>query len=429
MAGCDNISLLRIMATLVTETNQGLPDAAALSAWIIQQGLDGNSAESVFSGFCTQLHASGMVIQRGLCAMRVLHPLHMGSGLIWRRGVAGVEQEIYSAENASTDLWERSTLKVMVDDGEPELRRRILGPEAGEEFPILENFRQEGATDYFGMICGYAIESANEERFGVVFTWTTDRDSGFSDAELDFLREILPALALTLRVSATRRFAQAVAEAYLGRDAARRVLSGEIQRGHVETVSAVLIYSDLCGFTAMSDRMGQHELVELLNDYLACMAEPVEARGGQVLKFMGDGMLATFELSPDGGAEARAETGVAALAAAMDALARVAELNQTRRAAGQPTMALNVALHLGEVAYGNVGSPTRLDFTVIGPAVNEVSRLEGMCDPLERHLLISEAFANAIPEDGPQLLPLGRHGLRSVREPVRLFTVEEIPEA
>ncbi len=319
MAGRDNISLLRIMATLVKETNQGLPDAQALRAWIIQQGLDGNSADTVFGGFC---------------AMRVLHPLHMGSGLIWRRGVEGVEEEIYSAENASTDLWERSTLKVMVDDGEPELRRRILGPEAGEEFPILENFRQEGATDYFGMICGYAIESANEERFGVVFTWTTDRDGGFSDAELDFFREILPALALTLRVSATRRFAQAVAEAYLGRDAARRVLNGEIQRGHVETVSAVLIYSDLCGFTAMGDRMGQHELVELLNDYLACMAEPVEARGGQVLKFMGDGMLATFELSLNGDAEARAETGVAALAAAMDALARVAELNQPRRGAG-----------------------------------------------------------------------------------------------
>ena len=112
--------------------------------------------------------------------------------MIWRRGVEGVEEEIYSAENASTDLWERSTLKVMVDDGEPELRRPILGPEAGEEFPILENFRQEGATDYFGMICGYAIESANEERFGVVFTWTTDRDGGFSDAELEFFERYCP---------------------------------------------------------------------------------------------------------------------------------------------------------------------------------------------------------------------------------------------
>ena len=114
--------------------------------------------------------------------------------------------------------------------------------------------------------------------------------------------------------------------------------------------------------------------------------------------------------------------------AALDALAHVSELNETRRAAGQPTMALNFALHLGEVAYGNVGSPLRLDFTVIGPTVNVVSRLESMCDPLERHLLISEAFAAAIPAGGPELLPLGRHGLRSVREPVRLFTVDAQPE-
>ncbi len=340
-----------------------------------------------------------------------------------------MEEEIYSDANVWAELWQRSTPKVMVDDGEPELRRRILGLEAGEEIPILKNFRQEGATDYFGMVCGYAIENANEQRFGVVFTWTTDRESGFRDAELDYLRSILPTLALTLRVAANRRFAQAVADAYLGHDAARRVLSGEIKRGHIETVSAVLIYSDLCGFTALGDRMDRRELVDLLNEYLTRMAEPVEARGGQVLKFMGDGMLGTFELPAEGGAAARGATTVGALEAALDALARVLEFNETRRAAAQPTMALNVALHLGEVAYGNVGSPLRLDFTVIGPTVNVVSRLESMCDPLERHLLISEAFAAAIPEGGPELLPLGRHGLRSVREPVRLFTVGALPES
>ncbi len=416
------------MATLVHDTPGGLPDAEALGRWVVRQGLKGSTAEAVFDGFCGRLYAGGMQIQRGLCAMRVLHPLYKGFGLIWRRGVEGVREEIYSVANATPGDWERSTLKVMVDDGAPELRRRILGPEAGEEFPILEEFRQEGATDYFGMICGFAVESANEQRFGVVFTWTTDRDGGFSDGELDFFRNMLPTLALTLRVAANRRFAQAVADTYLGRDAARRVLSGEIERGHVHTLSAVLIYSDLCGFTALGDRLGRRQLVDLLNDYLACMAEPVEARGGQVLKFMGDGMLGTFELPAQGGAAARGATSVAALAAAQDSLARVSELNNERRAADQPTMALNVALHLGEVAYGNVGSPTRLDFTVIGPAVNEVSRLEAMCDPLERHLLISEAFAEAIPTGGPALLPLGRHGLRSVREPVNLFTVEKLPE-
>jgi len=161
MAARDNISLLRIMATHVQDAKPGLPDAAALGAWLVRHGLEGSTAEAVFDGFCTQLSAGGMAIQRGLCAMRVLHPLYKGFGLIWRRGVDGVKEETYTAVNATPGTWERSTLKVLVDDGVPELRRRILGPEAGEEFPILEDFRQEGATDYFAMVCGFAVEAAN----------------------------------------------------------------------------------------------------------------------------------------------------------------------------------------------------------------------------------------------------------------------------
>ncbi len=324
------------MATLVSETERRLPDHEALARWIVEQGLQGNTAEVVIEGFCTRLSADGIQIQRSLCATRVLHPLYKGFGLIWRRATGRVEEETYTSGNANPRVWERSTFKVMADDGEPEVRRRILGPEAGEEFPILEDLRQEGATDYFGMICGYAVESVNDQRFGIIFSFSTDRAGGFSDAELDFFRAILPTLALTLRVAVNRRFAQAVADAYLGRDAARRVLSEEIERGHVETVSAVLFYSDLCGVTALGDRMDRHELVELLNEYLACMAEPVEARGGQVLKFMGDGMLGTFELPGEGGAKARGETGLAALESALDALTRVSELNDERRAAGRP---------------------------------------------------------------------------------------------
>ncbi len=203
--------------------------------------------------FCTRLTEDGIELQRGLCAMRVLHPLYKGFGLIWRRAKGAVEEEIYSGDRVNPEIWQRSTFKVMVDDGEPEVRRRLLGPEAGEEFPVLEDFRQEGATDYFAMICGYAVE-ANKRRFGVVFTFTTGREGGFSDAELDLFRSILPTLALTLRVAVNRRFTQAVADAYLGRDAARRVLNGEIERGHVGTVSAMLFYCDLCGFTALGDR-------------------------------------------------------------------------------------------------------------------------------------------------------------------------------
>lgn len=174
----------------------------------------------MFEGFSAHLAAGGIQIQRGCCAIRVLHPLYQGFGLVWRRGVDGVEEEIYTAANSTADVWQHSTLKVMVDDGEPELCRRIHVPEPGEEFPILENFCQEGATDYFGMICDFAIEAANEQRLGVVFTWTPGRDSGFGDIELDFPTATLPTLTLTHRVATNPRFAQAVADAYFGHDAA-----------------------------------------------------------------------------------------------------------------------------------------------------------------------------------------------------------------
>ena len=168
------------------------------------------------------------------------------------------------------------------------------------------------------------------------------------------------------------------------------------------------------------------DLLAMLDDYLDAMARPVLEQGGAVLKFLGDGVLAVFEITDDD-----AECHVACrqgLAAGRAAFAAVDTLNRARGPAGRPVMEMDLALHIGDVLYGNVGAEGRLDFTVIGPAVNEVSRLEAMCDPLERHLLISEAFADALPGDGPRLLPLGRHGLRSVREPVSLFTVEEIPE-
>lgn len=418
------------MATVKTDIAPVSVDREALVDWLIDQGLKGNPSGPIFQEFCDRLLAGGMPIHRGFCAMRLIHPLYKGFGHIWRRDKGELAEEMYGGEGGTNDpeAWARSPLKVLVEDGVPELRRRVTGPEVGEEFPMLEDLRQEGATDYFGLICGFAIDSNYEGGFGIVTTWTTDRPGGFSDAELDFLRSIMPPLALAMRVAANRRFATSVAAAYLGQDAGARVLAGEIERGHVRSISAVLLFGDLSGFTKLGDKMPRDQLVHMLNDYLACMAEPVEAHGGQVLKFMGDGMLSTFELPADGSKAERAATCQAALEAAMESLARVSALNAERREKGEPVMPLNIALHLGDVMYGNVGSKTRLDFTMVGPAVNEASRMETMCNALERHLLISQAFADALPEGGNELLPLGRHGLRSVREPVHLYTMENVPE-
>jgi len=416
------------MATSLRELSPYPTEATSeLRDWIVEQGLLGVESEKIFEGFSERLVHLGVPIARAYSAMRVLHPLYAGFGLIWRAGEKGVTEERYGASPVVSEAWLKSPIRPLAEGRVPELRRRLIGPEAGQEFPILDEFRQQGATDYYATRAGYGFEGKYEENRGIVFTWWTKRASGFNDGDLDVLRTLVGPLALALRVAANRRLAVGLASAYLGQDAGRRVLSGDIKRGKANTIAAVLLYGDLRGFTRLADAVPRDELIEMLDDYLECMAVPVEAHGGQVLKFMGDGMLGTFELKQGEGVKEQGEDCVAALKAALEAHGRVEALNRDRAAAGKPVMTLDLALHLGEVLYGNVGSPTRLDFTVVGPAVNEVSRLETMCEALDRGLIISRAFKDAMPADAPPLLPLGRYGLRSVRDPVELFTVETIP--
>ena len=213
-----------------------------------------------------------------------------------------------------------------------------------------------------------------------------------------------------------------VVAAYLGADAGRRVLGGEVDRGNVDVLDAVLFFCDLRGFTALSDGMDRHLLIALLDDCFDAIAGPIADQGGQVLKFMGDGLLATFSL--DDGDDPAAICG-RALTAAGAALAAVARINAPRRAAGEPVMDLDIALHQGEVVYGNVGARDRLDFTVIGPAVNEASRMEQMCDRLGVHLILSESVvATAGPAAAGRFVSLGRHALRGVGEARELSTLK-----
>lgn len=414
------------MATDTKSAIGTLPDTQRMTSWLVEQGLRGTSDLDVFEGFCERIVAGGIRIQRAYCAVRVVHPNYAGFGLIWR-GDGDVSEETYSPDNSNAETWAASPLKAMVEDGVPEIRRRLIGPEPAQEFPIMADFQKEGATDYFALICGYSNEQNDRRGFGMVFSWVTDHPDGFSDAQLAWLRQIIPIYALTFRIAVNQRIATSVASAYLGADAGRRVLEGGVKRGQVDTISAVLVFGDLGGFTALADAMPKDSLIDMLNEYLACMAGPVHAHGGQVLKFMGDGMLCTFEIDTKEGGEDSRKTCERALASTIESFEQVDALNKVRMAEGKPTMPLNVALHLGDVLYGNVGSHERLDFTIIGPAVNEASRMEAMCGALERRVLISQAFADAYQGGTPELLPLGRHGLRSVREPVRLYTVTDLP--
>jgi len=292
--------------------------------------------------------------------------------------------------------------------------------------PVFDELRGVGMTEWMGWVqpfgeltpqVGSSTEADHAERLWLVFSAATDRPGGFSEQGVALLREVLPVFAVAVKATSLRGIGHGLLAAYLGNDPASRVLSGTVLRGEVQSVEAVVLFTDLRGFTALADTMLGRELIVLLDDYFNCMVQPIVARDGEVLKFMGDGMLAAFAVVLDD----RAEVCAAALAAAEEVLARVEALNIERRNAGQTATALDISLHIGRVLYGNVGSDTRLDFTVIGPAVNEASRIEALCEPLGQALLVSQAFVEAATASRDRLVSLGRHRLRGVREDTELF--------
>ena len=245
----------------------------------------------------------------------------------------------------------------------------------------------------------------------------TRRPGGYRTEDAEALRQVVPVFAVAAKAATARTLSHGLLAAYLGNDPASRVLAGTVLRGEVQSVEAVLLFADLQGFTALADTTPGRDLILLLDDYFGCMVRPVVGHGGEVLKFMGDGLLAAFGVVLDGRASVCAD----ALEAALEALARVERINKGRHADGQLAAGLDVSLHIGKVLYGNVGSDTRLDFTVIGPAVNEASRIEALCTPLGRPLQMSRAFAEAATLSQDRLVSLGRHRLRGVREETELF--------
>ncbi|HVH84042.1 MAG TPA: adenylate/guanylate cyclase domain-containing protein [Steroidobacteraceae bacterium] len=381
--------------------------------WLLTEARRIADGETFLARLCERLLAVGLPLYRATIGVRVLHPQLIGVNLLWRRGseVERIERT-HGTELTSTYL--ESPIRVLYE-GAAALRRRLEGPDAQLDFPILKELRAEGVTDYVAM----AMPDMEGQPASV--TWASDRPGGFSTADLTLLWDILPILSLSIEVRKVRRLAGNLLDFYLGQQTGRRVLQGAIRRGELETIHAALWYSDLRGFTAMSDTLPFVELIELLNAYFEAVSEPVMARGGEVLKFIGDAMLAIFALDP-----AREGEGVRlAMEAAEEALRNVERVNGTRAAQGKRAFRLGIALHVGDVGYGNIGAPTRLDFTVIGQAVNKVVRIEALSKALDRPLLVSSEFAHRCTHP---LISLGFHALRGISEPEEIFACPHAEE-
>ena len=330
-----------------------------------------------------------------------------------------VEYGRTTTNEAVASKWLQSPFHHLVRTGESALRRK-LGDDDAAEFPILAELRAEGQTEYMAFLHRFAGEGVIGEMDCVYSSWTTDASSGFADAEAERLRRWLPSLGLAVKCTSLARIAGTLVETYLGRDPGRRVLSGDIARGVAERIRAVVWFSDLQGFTSITDTAAPEEIIPLLNDYAEAVISAVHEAGGDVLKLIGDGILAIFK------AEDPAEACRYALQAEGLTRDRIAALNVRRAEQGLAVTDAYLGLHVGEVLYGNIGSSAeRLDFTVVGPAVNEASRIAVLCRSIERAVLVSPTFAAAaLPADRARLVSVGRYALRGVGQSQELFTLE-----
>lgn|SRR5688572_23130651 len=387
-----------------------------LAAWITDAGLAGHSETATLEGICDRAVTLGLPLARVTALIDTLHPIYEGRAFIWKRDKNETAISEYDRSSQNLRRWVGSPFYYLEKNDESLLRRRLTA-ETEKEFPVFPELRAEGMTDYVAMVNRFAADGIVGNMDCVYSSWTTDAPAGFRDADVADIGRLMPLLALTLKATSLARIAGTLVETYLGRDAGRRVLEGRISRGVAEQIEAAIWFSDLRGYTRLSDTAKPEEIIPLLNEYADAIISAIHEHGGDVLKLMGDGVLAIFTAAD------RSRACEAALTAAEDAPRRVAEVNGRRSADGLPTTELYLGLHIGEVFYGNIGSKERLDFTIVGPAVNEVSRIASMCRSVDQPLLVSSAFATALGASRSRLVSVGRYALRGVSRPQALFTL------
>jgi adenylate cyclase len=383
-----------------------------ITDWLMGEALGEPDIGQLVDGTAARVDAAGIPIQRFHISFNVLHPLYSGLSITWRRGETVEVVQLERTMDNSNPSWLQSPLLHLIQRRLPTLRRRLTGNEAMLDFPILEELRAGGATDYFA----FAIPFGSGGEDGLVGSWATDRRRGFLDADLLALTRVQRRLAVACRMIIRGQVARNVVATYLGRSAGERVLAGQIRRGDGETIPAVIWYSDLRGSTALAETLDRDAYTQVLNRYFESIGGAVLEAGGEILDFIGDAVLAIFPV--EGQRETVGNACAVALHAAQDARRRIDRANAEHRSNGMPPLSFGLALHVGDVMFGNIGTPERLTFSVIGPSVNQVARLESLTKLLGREIVASRAFAETCLEAWDSL---GRHKLPGIAEPVEVF--------
>lgn len=381
--------------------------AAGVLHWLTSETHDQRFIDNIFAEMCIRLQQAGIPLKRSTLHVLIQHPQWLGARFMWADGMR--EAEIARVD---FDVRERSEFigspANEMHDGAIEVRENLeRDPSLGRKHAIYDEMRKKGLTDYVAWPLYHTLGKRH------LVTFATDRPGGFDEAHIVALKSLLPVLALVSEIRIKNRLARTLLETYVGAHAGELILAGATRRGTGTTVRAAILICDLRDFTKISDNWPRDDVIDLLNDYFDAMSEPIAKHGGEILKFIGDGLLAIFPLS-----EPAACTNL--LKAVTEARQAMAALNLNNEASGRAALHYGIGVHVGDVMYGNIGSRARLDFTVIGPAVNMASRLEALTKQLGRTVLLSRAFADLVKGD-VDLERVGEHPVRGFSEPVELF--------
>ena len=389
--------------------------------WLVGQGLTGLPENDLVRGFCERCRASGLDLSRGLVFIDTLHPIFEGRGFRWNDTETNESDSFEYGSTSTGDAaqnWRRSTFFHMLENGQEEMRIDLADC-ATLDFSMIDDLAAKGHRHFVAFVHRFGEAGTIGEMDCLYSYWLTRRADGFSEQGLSALRELVPVLGLAIKSAAQVEIARTLGRVYLGRDASEQVLRGRISRGVTERINAVLWFSDLRGSTAISENLTPDEIIPFLNDYAQAAIDAIHDAGGDVLKLIGDGVLAMFT-NQDMTSARRA-----ALRAEHRFRRNMASLNTRRGGDGRPTTSAYVGLHVGEVFYGNIGSEDRLDFTVVGPAVNEVSRIASMCRSVDRELLASADFCTGLDAAGRgYLVSTGRFALRGIGRAQDLYTLD-----
>jgi adenylate cyclase len=392
-----------------------------LMNWIAHQSLTGLPENDLLRGFCERCRADGLELSRAMVIIDTLHPVFEGRGFRWSDSQTNESDRFEygsSNEGAVAENWRRSTFYHLLETGGDELLID-LSDCAGLDFNMIEDLTAKGHKHFLSMVHRFGEAGTMGQMDCFYSTWVTRRDEGFGEQGLAALRELVPVLGLAIKSAAQADVARTLGRVYLGRDASEQVLRGRIARGVTERINAVLWFSDLRSSTSISESIEPGQIIPFLNDYAQASIDAIHDAGGEVLKLIGDGVLAMFTN------ENMAVAKRTALRAEHRFRRNMAAVSARRAAEGVAVTTAHVGLHVGEVFYGNIGSEDRLDFTVVGPAVNEVSRIASMCRSVDRELLTSEAFRTGLDAAGRNyLVSTGRYALRGIGRAQDLYTLD-----